>query len=58
MKVLWSPLALGRVGEIATWMEEESPQVAAQWVENVFSTVERLQQFPESGRQSGQAGNA
>lgn len=50
MKLLWSPLALERVGEIAAWIQEESPGAAARWVEEIFSAVERLQQFPESGR--------
>lgn len=50
MKLLWSPLALERVAEIAAMIAEDRPNVSEHWVEKVFTAVERLRDFPESGR--------
>lgn len=50
MKVLWSPVALARVGEIADHIAEDSPSAAEAWVQEMFRAVERLERFPESGR--------
>jgi toxin ParE1/3/4 len=50
MKLVWSPLALERVTEIALYIAEERPRVAEQWVEEIFAAVERLEPFPVSGR--------
>ena len=50
MKLVWSPLALERMGEIADFIAQERPQVAEEWVEEVFAAVENLVCFPGSGR--------
>ena len=50
MKVIWSPLALERVVEIAEFIAQDRPQAAADWVEAIFASVERLNRFPQSGR--------
>ncbi len=50
MKIVWSPLALERVDDIAQYIAEDKPAVAVNWVEELFATVERLADFPESGR--------
>ena len=50
MKVVWSPLALQRVQETALFIAADQPQAAAKWVESLFASVERLQDFPNSGR--------
>jgi toxin ParE1/3/4 len=50
MKVIWSPLAIDRVSEIATYIAQENPTAAGKWVDTVFRKVEDLQDFPESGR--------
>ena len=50
MKIVWSPLALERIEDIAQYISEDNPQAAAQWVEDLFAAVERLTEFPESGR--------
>lgn len=50
MKIVWSPLALERVEDIAQYIAEDKPAAAAKWVDELFSTVERLADFPESGR--------
>ncbi|MCX5815961.1 MAG: type II toxin-antitoxin system RelE/ParE family toxin [Proteobacteria bacterium] len=50
MKIIWSPLAIDRVSEIATYIAQENPAAAEKWVDTVFRKVEDLQNFPESGR--------
>jgi toxin ParE1/3/4 len=49
--VIWSPLALERVADITTWIAQDRPAAAARTVEDLFAAVDRLSQFPESGRQ-------
>lgn len=51
MKVVWSPLVLERVNDIAAFIARDRPQAAATWVEEIFAAVERLKQFPDSGRE-------
>ncbi|MNF79531.1 Plasmid stabilization system protein [compost metagenome] len=50
MRIVWSPLALERVEDIAQYIAEDKPTAAVEWVEGLFATVERLADFPESGR--------
>ncbi|WP_339409619.1 type II toxin-antitoxin system RelE/ParE family toxin [Pseudomonas sp. EA_35y_Pfl2_R5] len=50
MKIVWSPLALERVEDIAQYIAEDKPAAAAKWVNKLFATIERLADFPESGR--------
>ncbi|MCC5854020.1 MAG: type II toxin-antitoxin system RelE/ParE family toxin [Alkalimonas sp.] len=50
MRIVWSPLALERVEDIAQYIAQDKPSAAVEWVEGVFDTVERLADFPESGR--------
>jgi toxin ParE1/3/4 len=50
MKLVWSPLALEQVTDIALFIAEERPQAAEQWVEEIFAAVEPLKRFPLSGR--------
>ena len=50
MRVVWSPLALERVGEIAAWIARDSPLAAEAWVEEIFASVWRLERFPANGR--------
>ncbi|MBA4417668.1 MAG: plasmid stabilization protein [Syntrophus sp. (in: bacteria)] len=49
MKIIWSPLAIDRLSEIATYIAQENPTAAEKWVDTVFRKVEDLQNFPESG---------
>jgi plasmid stabilization system protein ParE len=51
MTIVWSPLALERVAEIATWIAQERPAAAIRTVDGLFAAVRRLARFPESGRQ-------
>jgi len=50
VKVIWSPLAVDRVSEIAEFIALDKPPAAEQWVEKIFDSVGRLEQFPSSGR--------
>ena len=50
MRIVWSPLALERVEDIAQYIAEDKPSAAVEWVDGIFDTVERLADFPESGR--------
>ncbi len=50
MKVEWSPLALDRVSDIARYIAKDKPGAAERWVNELFDSVERLADFPESGR--------
>lgn len=50
MKIVWSPLALARVEDVARYIAEDNPDAAVRWVNDLFATVERLTDFPRSGR--------
>jgi toxin ParE1/3/4 len=49
MKVVWSPLALDRVVEIATHIAGDNPDAAEQWIQKLFAKTGQLANFPESG---------
>jgi plasmid stabilization system protein ParE len=50
VKVAWSPLVLDRVSDIARYMAKDNPGAAERWVSELFESVERLADFPQSGR--------
>lgn len=50
MKIVWSPLALERVNEIADHIAESDLEAAKDWLIDIFGVIDRLQNFPESGR--------
>ena len=50
MKIVWSPLAVDRVSEIAGYIAQDNPVAAESWINTVFKKVEDLKAFPESGR--------
>lgn len=49
-EVIWSEPALSDLNEIAEYIALENLVAAKQLVQNVFDKVERLVDFPESGR--------
>ena len=57
MKIIWSPLALERVEDIAWYIAEDNPAAAIHWVDDLFATVERLADFPKSGRMVPEVGS-
>jgi toxin ParE1/3/4 len=50
MKIIWSPLAVDRASEIAEYIAQDNPTAAENWVNAVFTHIEQLKKFPESGR--------
>jgi toxin ParE1/3/4 len=50
VKIVWSPLAVERAAEIAEYISRDNPTAAEKWIDTVFSKVEQLKSFPESGR--------
>lgn len=49
-KLIWSPSARFDLKDIATFIAEDSPSAAERFVRSLFQAVERLVDFPESGR--------
>ena len=50
VEVTWTPQALDDLDSIAEFISEDSPCYAGLFVINVFDVVNRLYEFPESGR--------
>ncbi len=50
MKIVWSPLAIERAYEPATYIASDKPQAALRWLDGLFEVTDRLEMFPESGR--------
>ncbi|MDX9841844.1 MAG: type II toxin-antitoxin system RelE/ParE family toxin [Desulfobulbus sp.] len=50
MTIVWSPLALDKVAEIAGYIARDKPLAAEKWVKAVFAKVEQLEISPELGR--------
>ena len=49
MKIIWSPLSIDRVSEIARYISLDNPDASKHWVEKLFGIVEKLKTFPRSG---------
>ncbi|MGB5156303.1 type II toxin-antitoxin system RelE/ParE family toxin [Desulfobacterium sp. N47] len=50
MNIVWSPLAVDRISEIAAYIAQDKPSAAEQWVKTVFSKIGHLKFSPEIGR--------
>jgi plasmid stabilization system protein ParE len=50
MTIIWSPLAIDRISEIAGYIAKDKPSAAEKWIDTVFSKVEQLESSPEIGR--------
>lgn len=50
MKIVWSPIALERMHEIAQFIAEDKPSAAKKWIRLIFKHAEKLQRYPKSGR--------
>jgi addiction module RelE/StbE family toxin len=48
--IVWSPRALRDIESIRDYIASDSPRIAELVVERIIQTVERLEEFPESGR--------
>lgn len=49
-QIVWTEPALSDLNEIAEYIALDKPSAARRLVKQVFSQVERLEQFPELGR--------
>jgi toxin ParE1/3/4 len=49
-QLIWAPSARLDLRELASYIAESRPRVAARFVQQVFHMVEHLADFPESGR--------
>ena len=49
-KLIWSPTARFDLKDIASFIAEDSASAAERFVRSLFQSVERLADFPESGR--------
>jgi len=58
MNIIWSPLALDRVSEIAGYIAQDKPSAAEKWVKAIFSKVEQLEVASELGRIVPEIGNS
>jgi len=50
MKIIWSPLAMDRASDIASYIAKDKPSAAKKWINTVFVKVEQLASSPEIGR--------
>ena len=50
MNIKWTHLAENRVYDIASYIALDSIVEAEKWIDNIFDYVQRLENFPESGR--------
>ncbi|WP_339719320.1 type II toxin-antitoxin system RelE/ParE family toxin [Marinomonas primoryensis] len=50
VQIIWTEPALNNLNDIAEYIAVSNPYAARQLVESVFSKVQRLEQFPDSGR--------
>jgi toxin ParE1/3/4 len=50
VEVIWSPQSLRDVESIAAFIAKDSEQYASLFIQDVLQSVDRLADFPESGR--------
>ena len=50
MNIIWSPLAVDQARDIAVYIALDKPSAAEKWIEKIFDSVNRLSEFPQSGR--------
>ena len=50
MKIVWSPLALERIKEIAEYISQDNLSAAENWIIKLFASVKKLNDFPQIGR--------
>ncbi len=49
-RLIWAPSARLDLRELASYIAESRPRASAGFVKNVFRTVEKLADYPKSGR--------
>lgn len=48
-EIVWTDAALDQLEEVAEYIALDKPEAASGLMRNVFSTVDRLEEFPDSG---------
>lgn len=48
-EIVWTDPALDQLEEVAEYIALDKPEAASGFMKKVFSTVDRLEQFPDSG---------
>jgi plasmid stabilization system protein ParE len=51
VRIVWSPLAIDRAFEEAAFIARDKPEAAEWWLEGLSVVVDRLETFPDSGRE-------
>jgi addiction module RelE/StbE family toxin len=57
MKIKWSPLSAEKLTDIVKYISEDNPNAARKLAASIFTSVEKLIRFPESGRLVPELGN-
>lgn len=50
MNIIWSPLSINRINEIADFISKDNPEAAKRWIDDLFIKVEQIEEFPLGGR--------
>lgn len=50
MKIVWTDQSIAKLDEIFLYIAMDSPAAAERWIVNLVGKVERLREFPASGR--------
>ena len=50
MEIIWSPQSLDNIEEIGDFIARDNPSQAILFVDELISSVERLNRYPESGK--------
>jgi len=50
VRIIWSPLSLERVAEIADYIARDNLTAAERWVDGIFKLAEPLEDLPKLGR--------
>lgn len=50
MKIIWSPTAISDLDHVHTFISEQNPKAASEVAALILGAVERLIEFPASGR--------
>jgi plasmid stabilization system protein ParE len=50
VRLAWTDRALTRLRETARYIAADDPDAARRWADGLFDVVQRLADFPESGR--------
>jgi plasmid stabilization system protein ParE len=58
VQVIWTDPALELVEEVAVYIAQDDPDAAERWTLELFEVVERLGEFPDSGRMVPEVGVA